>query len=144
MRTFGTILLAFFGSVLVAGLFAQTIAVWSSGTEEYIVVFMEIAPAALIGIVIYLIASFRPDPLTAMRRVTIALVVLLGLPLLGFEALSLYDKGTLQSALSEMAFLLAVFGTVIVVAVVQWVIFRYRTRAAPPAMLFGRGPGSPA
>ncbi len=144
MRLVVTIVLALILSWLGGSAAATLIAEWARGDESFILAFMAIPLAGLVAAVLFLLASTRPVPGRAVNRVafvTLALLVLLFAALSVFE---LFVNGTLASAWRGVQLYVGIFGSCAVVVVVQWLIFRWRSRPAPSQMLFGRGPGAPA
>mgnify|MGYP000134845224 FL=1 len=144
MRLVVTIVLALILSWLGGSAAATLIAEWARGDESFILAFMAIPLAGLIAAALFLVASTRPVPGRAINRVafvTVALLVLLCAALSVFE---LFVNGTLATAWRGVQLYIGIFGSSAVVVIVQWLIFRWRSRPAPSQMLFGRGPGAPA
>jgi len=142
MRLLVTLALALVLSWLGGSAAAMAAAEWARGDESFVLAFMAIPLASLVAAVILLIASTRSP-----RALLVSASVMIGLLALLFAALSvleLFVNGTLASAWRGVQLYVAILGSCAVVVIVQWAVFRWRTRSAPPAMLFGRGPGAPA
>lgn len=144
MRLVVTIVLALILSWLGGSAAATLIADWARGDESFILAFMAIPLAGLVALVVFLVASTRPVPARAIGMVAF---VMIGLLVLLFAALSVFElfvNGTLASAWRGVQLYVGIFGSSAVVVLVQWVVFRWRSRPAPSQMLFGRGPGATA
>jgi hypothetical protein len=144
MRLLVTILLALVLSWLGGSAAAVLAADWARGDESFILAFMAIPLAGLVALVVLLVASTRTVPSRAINLAALSMAGLLLLLFAGLSLVELFVNGTLASAWRGVQLFVGIFGSCIVVVMVQWVVFRWRTRARPPAMLFGRGPGAPA
>jgi hypothetical protein len=143
LRNLWTAFIAFVASVLVAGLAAQAIAVAMLGQEEFILVFMGIAPLALIIAIPLLAASYRAQAASAVSRVALWLAGVLAVLLAGLAGFSVYMSASGQAVGNDLPILTGTAVPAAIILLVQWLAFRLRTRpAAPPPMQFGRAGGS--
>ena len=142
MRLVVTIVLALLLSWLGGSAAALLAAEWARGDESFILAFMALPFAGLVAAVVFLVASTR-----SARAIGMVALVMIGMLVLLFAALSVFElfvNGTLASAWRGVQLYVGIFGSSAVVVFVQWVVFRWRSRPAAPAMLFGRDPGATA
>lgn len=144
MRLVVTIVLALILSWLGGSAAATLIADWARGDESFILAFMALPLAGLVALVVFLVASTRPVPVRAINRVAFVTVALLVVLFAALSVFELFVNGTLASAWRGVQLYVGIFGSSAVVVIVQWLIFRWRSRPAASQMLFGRGPGAPA
>ncbi len=144
MRLVVTVVLALILSWLGGSAAATLIADWARGDESFILAFMAIPLAGLVAAVVFLVASTRPVPALAINRVGLATIGLLALLFAALSVFELFVNGTLASAWRGVQLYIGIFGSIAAVVLVQWLIFRFRSRPVPSQMLFGRGPGAPA
>lgn len=141
MRLFVTILLALILSWLGGSAAALLLAEWARGDESFILAFMAIPLVGLVALAVFLVAATRPVPARALNSAAAAMMGVLALILAGLSVLELFVNGTLASAWRGVQLLIGIVGSGAAIILIQWAVFRWRSRAAPPAMLFGRGPG---
>lgn len=142
MRLLVTLALALVLSWLGGSAAALFAADWANGDESFILVFMAIPLASLVAAAVFLVASTRsPRALLVSGSVMIGLLALM---VGALSVLELFVNGTLASAWRGVQLYIAITGSCAVVVIVQWMVFRWRARAAPTTMLFGHGPGAPA
>lgn len=144
MRLVVTIVLALLLSWLGGSAAAMLAAEWARGDESFILAFMAIPLAGLVAAVLFLVALTRTVPARAINRVAFVTVGLLVVLFAALSVFELFVNGTLASAWRGVQLYVGIFGSSAVVVIVQWLIFRWRSRPAPSQMLFGRGPGAPA
>lgn len=144
MRVVVTVVLALILSWLGGSAAATLIADWARGDESFIIAFMAIPLAGLVAAVVFLVASIRPVPAPAINRVGIATIGLLALLFAALSVFEIFVNGTLASAWRGVQLYIGIFGGIAAVVLVQWLIFRFRSRPVQSQMLFGRGPGAPA
>ena len=144
MRLVVTIALALILSWLGGSAAATLIADWAKGDESFILAFMALPLAGLVALAVFLVASTRPVPARAINRVAFVTVALLVVLFAALSVFELFVNGTLASAWRGVQLYVGIFGSSAVVVIVQWLIFRWRSRPAPSQMLFGRGPGATA
>ena len=144
MRLFVTILLALILSWLGGSAAALLLAEWARGDESFILAFMAIPLVGLVALAVFLVAATRPVPPRALNSAAAAMVGVLALILAGLSVLEFFVNGTLASAWRGVQLLIGIVGSGAAIILIQWAVFRWRPRAAPPAMLFGRGPGATA
>jgi cytochrome c oxidase assembly factor CtaG len=144
LRNVWTAFAAFVASVLAGGLAAQAIAVAMLGQEEFILVFMGIAPLGLLLVLPLLAASYRAQPQGAVTRVAVWLAGVLALLLAALAGFSVYMSTSGQAVGNDLPILTGIAVPAALMLAVQWLVFRLRTRpAAPPPLRFGRA-GGPA
>ena len=144
MRLVVTIVLALILSWLGGSAAATLIADWARGDESFILAFMALPLAGLVAAVAFLVASTRPVPALAISRVGLVTIGLLALLFAALSVFEIFVSGTLASAWRGVQLYIGIFGSIAAVVLVQWLIFRLRSRPVPSQMLFGRGPGAPA
>ncbi len=144
MRLFVTILLALILSWLGGSAAALLLAEWARGDESFILAFMAIPLVGLVALAVFLVAATRPVPPRALNSAAAAMMGVLALILAGLSVLELFVNGTLASAWRGVQLLIGIVGSGAAIILIQWAVFRWRSRAAPSAMLFGRGPGATA
>lgn len=143
LRSFLTSLLAFFVSLLVGSVVAQTLAVHFNGQEEWILVFMAVvvvaAGTAFVFLIVQLAAGTR-------RAAFITLAMLLALFAVGLGGFVYWiyastPSDSLQG--DDSPLLLGLVASTVAVILVQWLIVHWRAVPAPPTQTsprFGRGP----
>ena len=144
MRLFVTILLALILSWLGGSAAALLLAEWARGDESFILAFMAIPLVGLVALAVFLVAATRPVPPRALNSAAAAMMGVLALILVGLSVLELFDNGTFASAWRGVQLLIGIVGSGAAIILIQWAVFRWRARAAPSTMLFGRGPGATA
>ncbi|MCR5859791.1 hypothetical protein [Mesorhizobium sp. J428] len=139
-----TVVLALILSWLGGSAAATLIADWARGDESFILAFMAIPLAGLVVAVVFLVASTRPVPALAINRVCFATIGLLALLFAALSVFEIFVSGSLAAAWRGVQLYIGVFGSIVAVVLVQWLIFRLRSRPVQSQMLFGRGPGASA
>jgi hypothetical protein len=142
MRLVVTIVLALILSRLGGAAAATLVADCARGDESFILAFMALPFAGLVAAVVFLVASTRSA--RAIGMVAFVMTALLALLFAALSVFELFVNGTLASAWRGVQLYVGIFGSSAVVVLVQWAVFRWRSRPAAPTMLFGRGPEAPA
>ena len=142
MRIFLTSLMAFFLSAFAGGLIAQTLAVETGATEEYILVFVATSGIAVVVTFVLFIAQFFGNGIKAVNITTVALIVLFGLMLAGLYAWSLSASPDHRVSHSDMSIFAGLILPNLAIIIVQWLFVRWRLGRRPGAETprFGRGP----
>jgi len=145
VRIVVTILIALVLSGLAASMAGVLLAQWAGGDEAFILLFMSVPIVGLVAAFVFLIAATRKVPARALGW-TAAILVCVCLVLLGgFLLVQWASAGTLASAWRGMQLMISTAVSWMLVVLVQWAVFLWRSHSAtPPAMMFGRGPGEPA
>jgi hypothetical protein len=144
VRIVVTTFLVLFLGALAGGMVAQILAVSTGADQEFIAVFFLVPLVVLVSTVVFLIVQFFSNP---RRAATVAVIVLVGIIVAVFAGLLVLDHMALLDSRAANSSRPVIFGLTLpnaVAVIVQWLIVLRRNRAAPPAMLFGRGPGAPA
>ncbi|MBX3531087.1 MAG: hypothetical protein KF849_10800 [Rhizobiaceae bacterium] len=139
MRTLLTSIVALLLSSLAGSAVVQALAVTTNATEEFIVAFAFVPVAAVVLTFIFFVAQLA-GPRPTIDRVARWIAVLLlaaTLVLFGFEYWA--DAGNLDLVRRALPLLGALALSAWTVLVVHWLFVRWRARAVPPPMHFGRG-----
>ena len=138
MRNLVTAVIAVAISVLLAGIVAVVLAEYLRAQVDFALVFMTIAPLALVCAVPLLIASFRAEPRLAAARVGRTMLALFALLLLGLFGYVLFIEP--RALPGDLPIIIALCVTGYVVLLTQWTLFHWRapprTQLAP--LRFGR------
>ena len=139
MRNVLTAFLAFMLSTFLAGMAAVVVAEQLQAGEEFILVFVAIAPLGLIVMLPMFIASYRPEPRGAVSRVARWLFTLFVVCLVMLFGYAFYVAQARIDYVEDLPILASIAIPAVVILAVQWLLFRWRARAAPPPpMRFGR------
>lgn len=124
MRLLITTVIALIVSVLAAGTMATALAEWTKADQSYILVFMMIAPAALLASAVFLFASTRgsigPAAIVMLSVIATAFIV--------FAAIAHFSMPLPGSKASEVKLITAMALTLAGIVIPQWLIFRVRER----------------
>ncbi len=143
MRNVLTAVLAFMLSTFLAGMAAVVVAEQLQAGEEFILVFLAIAPLGLIVVLPMFIASFRPEPRGAVSRVARWLVVLFAACFVALFGYAFYVAQARVDYVEDLPILASIAVPAAIILAVQWILFRWRARpAALPPMRFGRSGSS--
>lgn len=143
MRNILTAFFAFALSTFVAGMSALWIAEETHAQEEFILVFMSIAPLGLLFALPLLAASFRPRPRSAVSLVARWLLALLVLAVVGLFSYAFYIAQAGIGFVRDLPVLAGIAIPAAAILLLQWAVFAWRARPpAVPPLQFGRN-GAP-
>jgi hypothetical protein len=126
MRTAVTLVVALTLSVLAALIVAALLAEWTNAAEGYILVFLVIAPAALIAAALFLIAGTRSDPKASIGKAGRALLWIVGVLFLLLAAVSYFGTVSQSLAWREVKLTTALTAVCLIIIAAQWLVFRWR------------------
>lgn len=140
MRNLLTAMIAFVLSTFAAGMAAVMVAERIGAQEEFILVFMAIAPLGLIVGLPMLIASFRSEPRLAISRMARWLAAVFVLLFAGLFGYAFFMAQTGGAVMNDLPILASIAMPAAIILFLQWLVFRLRARpGVPPAsMTFGR------
>lgn len=130
--------MAFFLSLLAGGLVAQQMAVATKAGEEYILVFMAIAPVAIVFAVVFFIAQFRANArgaVNAAARWSLVILAMLTLALFGFEYWA--TAGDFAKIAADLPIIGGLLLPAVAIILIDWLFVRWRVGRLPAT--FGRG-----
>lgn len=124
MRLVVTILFALLASIPASGIVAVLLAEWTKADESYILVFMGIAPVALLACAIYLFAATRGAVFPAMKVMLGVIAVFFIL----FGGLEFFSAPTPDIGKRGLKLIGAIALTAAIIVIVQGLIFHGRER----------------
>lgn len=128
MRKFFTSLLAFIISGFAGGLVAQELAVITNAQEEYILVFMASVLVTIVATSILFVAQLTADPLAAVGKTGIWLLIVFVALLILLTALILYTDSSTTAVKGDIPMVLGLGLPGLVTILVQWVFVRWRVK----------------
>jgi len=129
MRTGITSIVALTASALAAAVVAMRLAEWADAAEAYILVFLAIAPAAVIAAATFLIAGTRRDPKVAIGKAGRVLLWIVGVVFILLAAASYFGTVSPTLAWREVKLAVALAAVCAVIIIAQWMVFRWRVVA---------------
>jgi hypothetical protein len=141
MRSVLTSLLALLVAGFTGEIVVVALAIWTSATEEYALVFVATALIAITAAIAFLVAQLLGEPAAAVNRVAVWMLVLLALMLIGLVAWTLSVPTAQRAWDSDSKIIAGLLLPGLVVVLVQWLIVRWRVGpgAGHAAPRFGRG-----
>ena len=139
MRKFFTSLFAFFLSGIAGGLVAQSLAVATNAHEEYILVFLLSALVTVVVTLVFFVAQFMTDPLSAVGKTGKWLLIIFAVLFLLLIAVILTEAGPAEVT-GDMPIVVGLGLPSLVTVVVQWLFVRWRIMRGQAG--FGRSEAS--
>ena len=139
MRKFFTSLFAFFLSGIAGGLVAQWLAVATNADEEYILVFLLSALVTVVVTLVFFVAQFMTDPLSAVGKTGKWLLIIFAVLFLLLIAVILTEAGPAEVT-DDMPIVVGLGMPSLVTVVVQWLFVRWRVMRGQAG--FGRSEAS--
>jgi len=139
VRKFFTSLFAFFLSGIAGGLVAQWLAVATNADEEYILVFLLSALVTVVVTLVFFVAQFMTDPLSAVGKTGKWLLIIFAVLFLLLIAVILTEAGPAEVT-DDMPIVVGLGMPSLVTVVVQWLFVRWRVMRGQAG--FGRSEAS--
>ena len=127
MRFFLTIVFALFASMFAAGCVALGLAEWTRANEAYILVFMAIAPVALLAAMFLTFATTRTNQSGAINKTAKALIVIVVFLFAVGLMLSFLGGSSITALWNEIKLTGALAVSCVTIIAAQWLIFRRRS-----------------
>jgi hypothetical protein len=132
MKSFGTLVLAFFVSTFVAGIVQNQLAVAFGAREEFIAVMMLFVLTAITVTVVFGIALAAAKTVSGIDWTAIALLIL---ALVGLAVMSLLGAGSIRNLTitrQDLAIIAEILVPTAILIAIQWWFVRRRWRRAHP------------
>jgi hypothetical protein len=135
VKSFGTLVLAFFVSSFVAGIMQNQLAVAFGAREEFITVVMLFVLTAITTTVAFGIALAAAKTVAGVDWTALGMLILTALVLLGFVAAAAIADRKLSISTPDLHILAEIAVPTALMIAIQWWFVRRRWRRANPAAL---------